>query len=152
MSVARIFVPYTFTDVMVLVLFMLFAFIWPLKSAAEAMLERPPLNVIVEACRVEGMPPLPPGGYVAPFTDDTLRLVITPFALLIMNELTAAALTVLVLRVLVDMAADWTLFAFTVVAFREPVMIGEEPMFVKSPLKVIVDACSVEGMLPPPGV
>jgi hypothetical protein len=29
------------------------------------MLESPPLNEIVEACRVDGMPPLPPGGYGA---------------------------------------------------------------------------------------
>tara|TARA_R110000868_G_C10591050_1_gene739579 strand:+ start:253 stop:696 length:444 start_codon:yes stop_codon:yes gene_type:complete len=140
MSVARIFVPYTFTDVMVLVLFMLFAFIWPLKSAAEAMLERPPLNVIVEACRVEGMPPLPPGGYVAPFTDDTLRLVITPFALLIMKELIAAALTVFVLRVLVDMAAAWILFAFVVVVFIVFVVIAPAKTVFVLMVVVLMDA------------
>ena len=43
------------------------------------MLERPPLNVIVEACRVEGMPPLPPGGYAAPLM--LLRVTLENMAL-----------------------------------------------------------------------
>ena len=78
----------------------------------------PPFTLMVDAFRVEGIPVLPPpGGYAAPFTDDTLRLVIIPFALLIIKELMAAARTVFVLRVLVDMAAAWILFAFVVVVF-----------------------------------
>lgn len=79
----------------------------------------PPFTLMVDAFRVEAIPlPPPPGGYAAPFTEDTLRLVIIPFALLIIKELIAAAWTMFVLRVLVDMAAAWKLFVFTVVTLR----------------------------------
>jgi hypothetical protein len=79
----------------------------------------PPFTLMVDAFRVDGMPPPPPppGGYAAPFTEDTLRLVIVPFALLIMKELIAAARTVFVLRVFVDMKEATTVFAFVVVVF-----------------------------------
>ena len=55
---------------------------------AEPMFVRPPLKVIVDAFRVEGMPPLPPGGYGAPFTELTLIFAVLIFTLLILLALT----------------------------------------------------------------
>ena len=71
----------------------------------------PPFTLIVDALRVEVMPP-PPGIYGAPLIVLTFKMFV-----LMLNELMAAARTIFVLRVLVDMAAAWILFAFVVVVF-----------------------------------
>jgi hypothetical protein len=43
----------------------------------------PPFTLMVDAFRVEGIPPLVPGGYMAPFMDDTKRLaVLTAFVMI----------------------------------------------------------------------
>ena len=76
----------------------------------------PPFTLMVDAFRVEGVPPL--GIYGDPFIEFTFKKFV-----LMLNELNAAARTVFVLRVLVDMAAAWILFAFVVVVFMVFVVI-----------------------------
>jgi hypothetical protein len=102
--------------------------VWLLSWTLSLMTVRPPFTLIVDAFRVEGIaPPPPPGGYAALLMLLTMKELIVP-----LRDCNVLVLIVLVLK-----------------AF---VVIGAEPMFVRPPLKVIVDACMVEGMLPPPGV
>lgn len=116
----------------------------PLTVRPPLLTLMPPFTLIVDAFRVEGMV-VPPGLYGAPLIVFTFILFV-----LMLNELIAAARIMFVLRMLVDMAADWISFAFTVVTFIVPVVIGAEPTFVRPPLKFMVDAFRVEGMPPPP--
>jgi hypothetical protein len=88
------------------------------------MLERPPLNVIVEACRVEGMTlPVPAGGYTAPL-----------MLLSVILQCVAVGLTM-------DVFA-FTDFAFIVVVFKPPlrlaVPLAESVFAFKLPLKFAV--------------
>jgi len=79
----------------------------------------PPFTLMVDALRVEVMPPPPPPGvYGCPLIVLTFKMFV-----LMLNELMAAARTIFVLRVLVDMAAAWILFAFVVVVFMVLVVI-----------------------------
>jgi len=50
---------------------------------AEPMFVRPPLKVIVDAFRVEGIPPLPPGGYGALLMVFTFMLLVLMLMVLI---------------------------------------------------------------------
>jgi hypothetical protein len=129
----------------------------------------PPFTLIVDAFRVEGIPPLVPGGYMAPFMDDTKRLaVLTAFVMI-------GAVPIFVrppLNVRVDAfrvegitgvplgggyTAPFTddtkrLPVLTVKELRAFVMIGAVPILFRPPLKLIVDAFRVEGIPPlPPG-
>jgi hypothetical protein len=79
----------------------------------------PPFTLMVDALRVEVMPPPPPPGvYGCPLIVLTFNVFV-----LMLNELMAAARIRFVLRVLVDMAEAWMLFAFVVVVFMVLVVI-----------------------------
>jgi hypothetical protein len=84
----------------------------------------PPFTLIVDAFRVEGMPPPPPGVYGDPLIVFTIRVLV-----LMLNELMAPARTRFVLKILVfvvfvAIVPAWTVFVLMVVVLMDPALIA----------------------------
>jgi hypothetical protein len=62
----------------------------PLTTRPPFVIVCPPFTLIVDAFRVEGIPPPPPGGYTAPFTLLTLMLAVLMLMVLIAGDLIVA--------------------------------------------------------------
>jgi hypothetical protein len=84
----------------------------------------PPFTLMVDALRVEGMPPPPPGVYGDPLIVFTIRVLV-----LMLNELMAPARTRFVLKILVfvvfvAIVPAWTVFVLMVVVLMDPALIA----------------------------
>jgi hypothetical protein len=62
----------------------------PLTIRAPFVIVCPPFTLIVDAFKVDGIPPPPPGGYVAPFTLLTLMLPVLMLMVLRAGDLIVA--------------------------------------------------------------